>query len=65
MPDLALELRDTVFRGAQLQRQLLGDVYGAFAVLLGDVDLSLSLIKYARIDGATHRRGRPWMRPTD
>ena len=54
VPDLALELRDTVFRGAQLQRQLVGDVHGAFAVLLGDVDRLLQQSNH-RMAGAVDR----------
>ena len=53
VPDVALQLRDAIFRRAQLQRQLVRDVHGAFAILLGDVDRFLQ-----HRDDAHGRSGR-------
>jgi hypothetical protein len=66
--DLALELRGTVFRSAQLQRKLVGDFHGAFAVLFGDADCLLQqrehrvarTIDWIALLPVISLRGREW-----
>ena len=52
--DVAFQLRDAVFRFAQLQRELVRDVHGALAVLLRHVDRVLQH-RDDRLAGAVER----------